>query len=51
MAQAKPNKKRLDCAKYLAATTAVLRATNGKLSRHEADHLVALVIKEMHDGE
>ena len=40
-----------DRTKFLAASTAVLRATNGKLSRQEADHLVALVVKEMHHGE
>ena len=32
---------------YPAACTAVLKATNGKLSRMEAEHVVALAISKM----
>ena len=32
---------------FLKAANAVMRITNGKLTRHEAEHVVALVVRTM----
>jgi len=44
------NKPDSPSANYARAATAVLKATNGKLTRQEAEHCVALVITSMAHG-